>query len=281
MKDTTLVVGATGNVGAQVRRLLVEAGRPVRALSRDVHPEEAGVEWVRGDLTAPETLIPTLDGVGAVFLVWPGLDTEYAREVAGILAERDAHVAYLSSAGIDDGRDEQADPINAMHAEVERALDESGAKATHLRCTSFAASLLEWADQIREGLVRDVFGEARRTLLHERDIAEVAVRVLGEGAHRGERLLLSGPTPLTQVEQVRIIADTLGTRVRFEEVPLDELRSHMRSEGWEDADIEGMITAYAAMVEAEQPVWDTVERITGHPPLGLDRWVLDHEADLR
>ena len=281
MKDTTLVVGATGNVGAQVRRLLVEAGRPVRALSRDVRPEEAGVEWVRGDLTAPETLIPALDGVGAVFLVWPGLDTEHAREVAGILAERGAHVAYLSSAGIDDGRDEQADPINAMHAEVERALDESGAEATFLRCTSFAASLLEWADQIREGLVRDVFGEARRTLLHERDIAEVAVRVLGEGAPRGERLLLSGPTPLTQVEQVRIIADTLGTRVRFEEVPLDELRSHMRSEGWEDADIEGMITAYAAMVEAEQPVRDTVERITGHPPLGLDRWVLDHEADLR
>ncbi|MFB8761020.1 NmrA family NAD(P)-binding protein [Nocardiopsis alba] len=281
MKDTTLVVGATGNVGARVRRLLVEAGRPVRALSRDAHPEEAGVEWVRGDLTAPETLLPALDGVGAVFLVWPGLDTEHAREVAGILAERGAHVVYLSSAGIDDGRDEQADPVNAMHAEVERVLDESGAKATFLHCTSFAASLLEWADQIREGPARDVFGEARRTLLHERDIAEVAVRILGEDTHRGERLLLSGPTPLTQVEQVRIIADTLGTRVRFEEVPLDELRSHMRSEGWEDADIEGMITAYAAMVEAERPVWDTVERITGHPPLGLDRWVLDHEADLR
>ncbi|AFR09361.1 putative sugar epimerase/reductase [Nocardiopsis alba ATCC BAA-2165] len=157
----------------------------------------------------------------------------------------------------------------------------AGRRRPSCAARAFAASLLEWADQIREGLVRDVFGEARRTLLHERDIAEVAVRVLGEGAHRGERLLLSGPTPLTQVEQVRIIADTLGTRVRFEEVPLDELRSHMRSEGWEDADIEGMITAYAAMVEAEQPVWDTVERITGHPPLGLDRWVLDHEADLR
>ncbi|MET9795872.1 SDR family oxidoreductase [Nocardiopsis alba] len=163
MKDTTLVVGATGNVGARVRRLLVEAGRPVRALSRDAHPEEAGVEWVRGDLTAPETLLPALDGVDAVFLVRPGLDTEHAREVAGILAERGAHVVYLSSAGIDDGRDEQADPVNAMRAEVERALDESGVKATRLRCTSFAASLLEWADQIREGPARDVFGEARRT----------------------------------------------------------------------------------------------------------------------
>ncbi|USY22920.1 NAD(P)H-binding protein [Nocardiopsis exhalans] len=281
MTDTTLVVGATGNVGSQVVRRLLEEGRPVRALSRT--PEAAdlpsGAESVRGDLTDPASLDNALTGADAVFLVWPGVDTEHASAVAKLLASR--RVVYLSSAGIDDSRPTQADPINQMHADVERALEGGSTDWTFLRCTSFAASLLEWGDQVREGVVREAFGQASRPLLHERDIADVAVRVLLDGTHQGERLFLSGPEPLTQVEQVRIIGAALGIPVRFEEVPLDDMRAHMREEGWAEADIEGMLTAYAAMSETEPPVWDTVERITGQAPRNLTQWVRDHEDSFR
>jgi uncharacterized protein YbjT (DUF2867 family) len=281
MTDTTLVVGATGNVGSQVVRRLLEEGRPVRALSRT--PEAAdlpsGAELVRGDLTDPASLDNALTGADSVFLVWPGVDTQHASAVAKLLASR--RVVYLSSAGIDDSRPAQADPVNQMHADVEQALDGGSTDWTFLRCTSFATSLLEWGDQIREGVVREAFGQASRALLHEHDIADVAVRVLLDGTHRGERLFLSGPEPLTQVEQVRIIGEALGTPVRFEEVPLDDMRAHMREEGWAEADIEGMLTAYAAMSQADQPVWDTVGRITGQAPRSLTRWVRDHEDSFR
>jgi uncharacterized protein YbjT (DUF2867 family) len=281
MSPTTLVVGATGNVGSQVVRRLLEEGRAVRALSRAPEAAEfpSGAERVRGDLTDPVTLENALAGVDTVFLVWPGVDTAHASALAKLLASR--RVVYLSSAGIDDARVVQADPINQMHTDVERALEGSGADWTFLRCTSFAASLLEWGEQIREGVVREAFGQASRALLHERDIADVAVRVLLDGTHSGERLFLSGPEPLTQVDQVRIIGEALGTSVRFEEVPLGELRSHMRGEGWAEADIEGMLTAYAAMSQADQPVWDTVERVTGHAPRGLTQWVRDHQGSFR
>ncbi|MFE9244126.1 NAD(P)H-binding protein [Nocardiopsis sp. NPDC006938] len=287
MTDTTLVVGATGNVGSQVVRRLVEEGRSVRALSRDTGaadlPPEA--EAVRGDLTDPVSVGAALRGVDTVFLVWPGVDTSHASAVVEALVERARHLVYLSSAGIDDTRPVQADPVNQMHADVERVIVGSAsphaAAWTLLRCTSFAASLLEWGDQVREGVVREAFGDASRTLLHERDIADVAVRVLLDGTHRGERLYLSGPEPHTQVEQVRIIGEALGRPVLFEEVSADELRAHMRGEGWTEADIEGMVTAYAAMSRAPQPVWDTVERVTGHAPRGLAEWVRDHEASFR
>ena len=154
MTDTTLVVGATGNVGSQVVRRLLEEGRPVRALSRKPEASElpSGAELVRGDLTDPASLENALTGVDAVFLVWPGVDTAHAPAVAELLGARARHVVYLSSAGIDDARHAQADPINQMHADVERALEGSGADWTFLRCTSFAASLLEWGDQVREGV---------------------------------------------------------------------------------------------------------------------------------
>lgn len=281
MTDTVLVVGATGNVGSQVVRRLLEEGRPARALSRTPEAADlpAGVELVRGDLTDPASIENALTGVDVVFLVWPGVGTAHASAVAKLLASR--QVVYLSSAGIDDTRPAQADPINQMHADVEQTLEESGTDWTFLRCTSFAASLLEWCEPVREGVVREAFGGASRTLLHESDIADVAVEILLDGTHRGERLYLSGPEPLTQFEQVRIIGETLGTPVRFEEVPLDELRAHMRGEGWAEPDIEGMITAYTAMSEADQPVWDTVERVTGHAPRSLTQWVRDHEASFR
>src|SRR3954452_16464181 len=67
-----LVTGATGNVGRQVVAQLSAAGCNVRAMSRSLQiaglPQ--GVEAVRGDLSAPDTLDPCLRDVDAVFLVW-------------------------------------------------------------------------------------------------------------------------------------------------------------------------------------------------------------------
>ncbi|XXF77485.1 SDR family oxidoreductase [Myxococcaceae bacterium GXIMD 01537] len=66
-----LVTGATGLVGNAIARRLVERGDAVRALVRD--PERAarvlpaGVECVRGDVTAPESLPAALRGVERVF----------------------------------------------------------------------------------------------------------------------------------------------------------------------------------------------------------------------
>ncbi|MFF2023061.1 NAD(P)H-binding protein [Streptomyces sp. NPDC058171] len=277
-QDVIVVIGATGNVGRQVVRGLLDEGRTVRALVRT--PETARlpepVEMFRGDLTSPETLRPALDGARSVFLVWPSLPLAAAPAVVDALAEGDRRIVYLSSAGIDDDREEQADPINHFHAGLERLIEGSGARWTFLRCTSFATSILEWGDQVREGVVREAFGGSSRTLIHERDIAAVAVRALTGDGYGGRRLMLSGPAPISQVEQVRVIGEVLGRPVRFEEVPLDVLRERMRAEGWSDPDIDGMFTAYAAMAALDQPVWNTVEEVTGRPARTFRQWVDDH-----
>ena len=64
-----LVTGATGRVGRAVVAQLLEAGVPVRALTRrpDAARLPAAVEVVAGDLTVPESLDAGLQGVGAVW----------------------------------------------------------------------------------------------------------------------------------------------------------------------------------------------------------------------
>ncbi len=279
----TLVIGATGNVGRQVVHQLVEGGHPVRAFVRN--PASAGLpaeaEIAQGDLTDPATLEAALEGVDSVFLVWPYLTLEDAPAVVDTISAGGRKVVYLSSAGIRDDRAEQDDPINRFHIGIEQMIDKSGAPWTFLRCGSFMATLLEWSEQIREGVVREAFPDAVRVLIHESDIAAIAVRALTEDGHAGRKYLLTGPEALSQVQQVRIIGEAIGRPVRFEEVTQEELREAMLSEGWADGDIDGLFAAYAQMGQVEQPVHSTVEEITGVPARSLFRWAQDHAADFR
>ncbi len=66
-----LVTGATGFIGSQLTRALLEAGHRVRILRRETSSllalQGLGVESVHGDLTQPETLRSALRGMQAVF----------------------------------------------------------------------------------------------------------------------------------------------------------------------------------------------------------------------
>ena len=81
--QTTLVTGATGNVGNAIARALVERGRPVRALVRD--PERARtllpaeVELARGDVTDPRSVAGAMSAVRTVYHA-AGLPEQWLRD---------------------------------------------------------------------------------------------------------------------------------------------------------------------------------------------------------
>ena len=68
-----LVTGGSGYVGSYIVKQLHERGKPVRVLVRDLSfAQQEGrlqgldIDWTEGDITAPETLNPALDGVSAI-----------------------------------------------------------------------------------------------------------------------------------------------------------------------------------------------------------------------
>jgi uncharacterized protein YbjT (DUF2867 family) len=97
-----LVTGATGNVGRHVVTQLQRTGARVRALARD--PASAGlpsgVDVVRGDLSTPGTVDACLNGVDAVFLLWPGLTADLAPAVLDAIRKHARRLVFLSSLGI-------------------------------------------------------------------------------------------------------------------------------------------------------------------------------------
>lgn len=270
---TILVTGATGNVGKHVVSELVAAGRQVRALSRT--PALAnlpGAEVVGGEL--PDLPESVLAGVGPVFLVWPFTDAAAAQAVVEQLARHASRIVFLSARGVTDDS-----PL--FHARIEVHIRESGVPWTFVRPGGFATNTLGWADDVRAGVVRWVYGAAGRSLIHERDIADVAVRALTEPGREGHAYELTGPETLTQVEQVRIIADAVGRDVRWEELPVEQVRELLLARGWSPDFVDIGLPSWASLVDDPETVTKTVEEITGRPARTFAEWAADHSADFR
>ena len=166
---TVLVTGARGAIARNVINQLLDAGVTVRAASRVPGATDLpeGVEPVRVDFTAPETLAPALEGVEKVFLyaAHEGIEAfTAAAQEAGV-----KHVVLLSSAASADPENQ----IGRMHYVVEQALEASGIPWTFVRPAMFATNSLWWAESIRkEGVVRLPYPDAPVNPIHERDIAE-------------------------------------------------------------------------------------------------------------
>lgn len=275
-----LVTGATGNVGRRVLARLTAAGHSVRAVVRDPSRAKlpAGVAAVTADLADPETVRPHLDGVQAVFLIWPFVDTAATVQLAPRVAHTFAsagspRVVYVSAAYAD------TDP-DSFWAVVERAIADSGLPWTVLRPSGIATNTLGWAGAIRtEGVVRWPYGTAARSLIHQDDIAAVAVEALTSDRHDRRTYVLTGPETVTQAEQVRIIGTAVGRDVRWEDVPAEAVRPMLVEAFGNPAFADAALASWATMVEKPERVTDDVATVLGRPARTFAQWAADHAAD--
>ncbi|EMD26983.1 SDR family oxidoreductase [Amycolatopsis azurea] len=270
-----LVAGATGNVGSQVVTQLRARDVPVRPLSRNPPPD-----GVRGDLTDPGTIASALDGVDTVFLMLAG-SAEALAPTVSLLGERVKRVVFLSSGAVDDSLTEQVNAIGAWHRTVEEAIETTGLEWTFLRPHGFAANTLGWAPSIRaDGVVRGAYGEASMPLIHEKDMAAVAVEALTGDGHAGAKYALTGTRAMTQIEQVRIIGEAAGRPARWEEIPHEEARAALLTK-MPDFVVDTMLTGMRDLVAEPGPVTSTVQDVTGRPGLDFEVWAAEHAAEFR
>lgn len=293
---TTLVTGATGNVGRLVVRRLLAAGERVRAVSRT--PAQAGlpnaVEVVAGDLTAPDSLLPALAGVDRLYL-FPEPST--AREVVARAREAGVRrVVTLSSGSVTMDLDE------SYHLPVEHAVEASGLEWTHVRPGEFMMNKLHlWGPSIRtERVVREPFPEAAWYPVHEGDTAEVAAAALLEDGHNGRAYTLNGPELITRAAQVAALSAAIGEEIRLERVTPVQARELYRAQGGfaaENADFllgfedyEGHTTDPDGGDDGTdwEGEWDpaamdlpTLADALGKPARTFAQWAADHAEDFR
>ncbi|MFG2020748.1 SDR family oxidoreductase [Actinomadura geliboluensis] len=275
LRPTILVTGATGNLGREVAGRL--RARGVRVLGLTRRPTAGAVV---GDLTDRASVRAALDGVDAVFLIWPLLDSAPAHGLVAELAAAEPRVVYLSSTAVDDRAARQSDPIVQVHADMEGLLHNAGLRPVVLRSDTLATNTRGWVPQLRAGDVVSGPDVARTAVVDERDVADAAAAVLlgGHDPSGHGPYLLTGPEVLSRAEQVERLGAALGRRLRFAAVPADAARARMLADGRPAPLVEALIAA-SVRRPASELTTDHVERLTGRPARSFTEWALDHAAE--
>ncbi len=237
-----LVAGATGMLGGEIARLLLDAGKPVRAMVRATSDadavrrlEEAGAEIVVADVKDAGSLeaavagaSTVITGVTAIFPKQAG-DSLATVDRDGQLALVDAaaaagaeHLVYISySGGIEDNS-----PLTTAKRAVEQHLAAAGPAYTILRPTYFMEVWLSPAVGFdpAAGRVRIYgSGEAPVSWISLSDVAAFAVTAVDAPAARHRRIELGGPDGLSPRQVVALAEHVRGAPIALDEVPVEAL----------------------------------------------------------
>ncbi len=274
---TVLVTGATGLVGSMVVEGLVEAGVPVRALTRS--PEEAhfpeGVTPVRGDLLDVDALRSALTGVSTMFL----LSAVMAEELTGTLLTlglaREAGVTGIVYVSVYCGGDfSDVAHLNAKFA-AERMIEQAELPATILRPTYFAQNdaALKGA-LVGGGIYPIALGHLGVSIVDARDVSDAAVIELLRREHATTPLPsavydLVGPDAWTGPMLAQIWSEVLGKTVGYPGDDLDGPEMQMRQvhPAWFAYEIRQMLARFQSdgAVATEEGLSD-LEALLGRVP---------------
>jgi uncharacterized protein YbjT (DUF2867 family) len=273
---TIVVTGATGNVGRPLVEELVNAGANVRAVSR--RPDASGLPTgaeVVGSASA------ALAGASAVFLNSRALGDEMAAVVDQARREGVTRLVALSAINADDDFSRQPSRFRGdRNKEVEQLAVESGLEWVSLRPSVFATNFAGmWAAQIRAGdVVNGPYAAAASAPIVETDIAAVAAKALLDDDLVGQKVPLTGPQSLTNVELVEIVGAVLGRSLRYREIPADLVRQRFVALGFPAEFGDAYVAMLSDTVEKPAVVTNDIEKIVGRPATSFDQWVADHRT---
>jgi NADH dehydrogenase len=235
-----LVVGATGLVGSQITRTLLNAEQSVRILVRSGSPYQqlvdAGAERVVGDLKDPASLKPALTGVDTVITTASagsrgGADTPERVDRDGNRSLFDAACAaevrqfiFTSTIAADPG---SPIPLLRAKAEAEAHLRESGLPYTILAATTYMDLLLPLVVGGPALACQPVtlVGEGRRrhSFVASRDVAAFAVAASGHPEAINRRIVIGGPQALSLRDVVSLYERILGHAIPVQTIAPGEL----------------------------------------------------------
>ncbi|MUG94396.1 NAD(P)H-binding protein [Scytonema sp. UIC 10036] len=286
---TILVTGATGNVGQEVIRLLLNQNCQVRAAVRNpdtateilsVHPtagfSDHSIDRVPFNFTNPATFATAFQGVDKLFLVRPPNLANVRKQIAPALeaAKRAGvkQVVFLSILGAD------RNPI-LPHSKIESYINRLGIPATFLRASFFMQNLnTTHKEEIKtRGELVLPAGHGRTSFIDVRDIAAVAVRTLMEDGHSHKAYTLTGGEALTYYEVADIFTAVLGKPIHYTNLSVWNFIKQMRDRGLPMDFITVMVGIYTtARLGLASHVTPDVEQLLARPPLTVRQYVEDY-----
>ena len=281
MSSPILVIGALGNVGAEVVKQVLARGGKVRAADIDVKKlrERFGdsVESVRFNFTDPSTYAATFKDIKKMFYMRPPHLTNIRRDMnpsmdaakqAGVV-----HVVFLSLIGIENAK-------YVPHYKVESYLKKIKLQTTFLRCSFFMQNLnTTHRKEIKER--NEIFvpvGNAKTSFIDVRDIGTVAALALTEEGHAGKNYDLTGSEALDYWEATKVMSEVLGRKIVYRAPnPFYFLIETIRRGTPFMFALVQMGLYTSTRFGMAKNITNEVENLTGHKPILFRQYVIDYK----
>lgn len=245
-----LVIGATGQVGSEICRMLTAEGKEVRAMVRKTSDKmkvsnlkQMGVHLMSGDLRDPASLQAALKGIDTVIATVscvplsyvPGENDIQTVDLEGVKNLIDmakaAGIRHFIYTSFSKHINVDTPLCNAKRA-IERHLQRSGMTYTLLRPSYFMEFWLTQAAGFDvENAKIQIFGKGTEPIsyISYKDVAKFAVKSIDNAFARNAELELGGPEMLSQLEVVKIFEEMDGRKFEIQHVPAEALQQQMNA----------------------------------------------------
>ncbi|MFN7695719.1 MAG: NmrA family NAD(P)-binding protein [Burkholderiales bacterium] len=273
--STILVIGASGTVGSELSRLLLDAGHTVRkATSRTpTAPDQVHLNLLTGE--GRDTAFAGVDS--AFFLAPPGhtrQDLLLNPLVDAARAQGVKKVVLMSAMG--------ANAIDTAPLRVaERHLEASGLAFNIIRPNWFMQNFNTFWIQgiLQQGQIFLPVANAKGSFIDARDIAATAAALLLSDRFNGQDFDLTGPEALDHHQVAALLSEATGKRIGYTEITPEAMREGLLAAGLpaDYAEFLLVILGYFKAGYSERTT-NAVETITGRAPRTVAAYARDYKA---
>jgi uncharacterized protein YbjT (DUF2867 family) len=269
---TILITGATGNIGGEIVRNLIEKKLPLRALVRDrakaANWEAQGIELALGDFSHPDSLDAALRDIEKAFLVMPNDRHQVELETNFIDAAKKAGVRHIVKLSVMNAG-ELPSTFQKWHRQIEEHLEASGMAWTHLRPNMFMQNMRWFVPTIaQQGVFYNCVGDVKISHVDARDVAAVAAVCLSEGGHENKSYVLTGSEAISFNEIAEIFTKELNRPINYINLPPQDLKAARLANGEPEWYLNAELELFACWKKgAGLKVSDAIEQITKRSPL--------------
>jgi len=218
-------------------------------------------------------------GASAVFLITPGAENRAELVMNGVHAAKAASVPLtliVSIANITD----RSTIFGQQFNELEEGVKRSGIPYAFLRLPMFTDNILVLADNIRsEGkFFNPVNGTRSFTTISVREIGDAAAAILAEPSrHVNKAYTLADPS-YSYNDLASALSTALGRQVRYEQRPVDAVKSFYMAKGWPEWQVNGLLQLLRKSDEGSYNYkGGDLRELIGRDGVTIQQWVDEHK----